>query len=50
MITRSGKIIATNVMAGNNTFAIDGINNAITGTKKEAAVATIGKCTAIGCK
>jgi len=25
-------------MAGNNTFAIDGINNAITGTKKEAAV------------
>ena len=37
-------------MAGNNTFAIDGINNAITGTKKEAAVAAIGKCTAIGCK
>ena len=50
MITRSGKIIATNVIAENNTLAIDGINNAITGTKKEAAVAAIGKCTAIGCK
>ena len=48
MITRSGKIMAANEIAENNTLEIDGINKAITGTKKEATVATIGKCTAIG--